>query len=110
MEKATSIKDVFSAMPDQFNANAASGVDAIYQFELTGDEGGKYWVVVKDQQIEVNEGEHGNPSITIISSADDYLKMVNGDLSAMNAFMQGKVKVKGNMGLAMKLQSMFGLG
>ena len=110
MEKATSIKQVFEAMPEQFNADAASGVDAVFQFDLTGDDGGKYWVKVQDQQLSIEEGEHDNPSITIISSADDYLKLANGDINAMNAFMQGKVKVKGNMGLAMKLQSMFGLG
>jgi putative sterol carrier protein len=110
MDKATSIKEVFAAMPEQFNADAASGVDAVFQFDLTGDDGGKYWVKVQDQELHVEEGEHDNPSITIISSADDYLKLANGDINAMNAFMQGKVKVKGNMGLAMKLQSMFGLG
>ena len=59
---------------------------------------------------EMHEGETANPTITVVATADDYLKMVNGDLSAMSAFMAGKVKVKGNMGLAMKLQSIFGLG
>jgi putative sterol carrier protein len=110
MEKATSIQQVFEAMPTRFNANAASGVDAIFQFDLTGDNGAKYWVKIANQQMEMHEGETANPTITVVATADDYLKMVNGDLSAMSAFMAGKVKVKGNMGLAMKLQSIFGLG
>lgn len=110
MEKATTIPQVFEAMPDQFNADAAAGVDAIFQFDITGDGGGQYWIVVKDQDVKVNEGTHDNPDITIIAGSDDYLKLANGELAAMSAFMAGKVKVKGNMGLAMKLQSMFGLG
>ncbi len=110
MEKATSIQQVFDAMPSRFNANAASGVDAIFQFDLTGDNAAKYWVKIANQQMELHEGESSSPTITVISSADDYLKMVNGELSAMSAFMAGKIKVKGNMGLAMKLQSIFGLG
>lgn len=109
-EKATSIDQVFEAMPERFNAQAASGVDAIFQFDLTGENGGKYWVKINDGSVEVNEGETENPTITVVSTADDYLKMVNGEMAAMSAFMAGKVKVKGNMGLAMKLQSIFGLG
>ncbi len=108
-EKADNIQEVFEAIPEQFNADAASGVDAIFQFDISGEQGGKYWIKVVDQQVEVHEGEAEDPTITILSNAEDYLKMVNGELSPMSAFMQGKIKVKGNMGLAMKLQSMFGL-
>jgi putative sterol carrier protein len=108
-EKATSIEQVFDAMPSRFNPNAAAGVDAIFQFDLSGDNGGKYWVKVANQQVQVNQGEAETPTITVSASADDYLKMVNGEIAPMTAFMQGKIKVKGNMGLAMKLQSIFGL-
>ena len=110
MEKATSIQQVFAAMPERFNADAAAGLNATYQFDLTGDNGGKYWLKVNEGALESGEGVHDDPTITITATADDYLKLVNGELSAMNAFMQGKVKVKGNMSLAMKLQTVFGLG
>jgi putative sterol carrier protein len=109
MEKSTSIHQVFAAMPDRFKPEAAAGVDAIFQFDLTGDNGGKYWVKVANQTVEVHEGETADPTLIVTASAADYLQMVNGELSAMSAFMAGKVKVKGNMGLAMKLQGMFGL-
>lgn len=108
-DKATSIQEVFEAIPEQFNPDAAVGVDAVFQFDISGDKGGKYWIKVADQQVEVQEGEVENPTLTIVSNDEDYLNMVNGEISPMSAFMQGKVKVKGNMGLAMKLQSMFGL-
>ncbi len=108
-EKVTSIADAFAAMPDRFNPDAAAGVDAVFQFELSGDHGGKYWVKVADQAFEVNEGEAETPSITVLADAEDYLRMINGEISPMSAFMQGKVKVKGDMGLAMKLQGIFGM-
>lgn len=108
-DKASSIAEVFQAIPSRFSPSAAAGVDAIFQFDLSGDSGGKYWVKVVDQQVEVHEGENDNPSITILATAEDYLSMVNGEINPMTAFMQGKVKVKGNMGLAMKLQGIFGL-
>lgn len=106
-DKVSTIDEVFTRMGEVFDADKAAGVDAVYQFEMTGDNGGKYWVKVADGQYEVHEGEHDNPSITVITSADDYIKIVNGDLAAMSAFMTGKLKVKGDMGLALKLQSMF---
>lgn len=110
MSTPTSLAEAFGAMPSEFNADAATGVDAVFQFDLSGDDGAKYWIKVANQTIDVNEGEHDSPDITIVATAENYLKLVNGELNAMNAFMQGKIKVKGNMGLAMKLQSMFGLG
>lgn len=109
MEKATSIEQVFEVMESRFNPDAAAGVDAVFQFDLSGDNGGQYWVKVADQKAEVHEGQSDNPTITVLASADDYLKVVNGELAPMSAFMQGKVKVKGDMGMAMKLQNLFGL-
>ncbi len=106
----TTIAEAFASIPNEFNADAAAGVDAIFQFDLTGDDAAKYWIKVVNQTVDVNEGENESPDITIIATGENYLKLVNGELNAMNAFMQGKIKVKGNMGLAMKLQSMFGLG
>jgi putative sterol carrier protein len=110
MPRATSIQEVFSHMDEGFNPAKAEGVDAVFQFDLTGDNGGQYWVKVTNQQVESHEGVHPSPTMTLTAAADDYLALVNGDLNPMMAFMQGKVKVKGDMGLALKLQAMFGLG
>lgn len=109
MAKVTTIQEIFDNLDEGFQPDKAEGVDAIFQFDLTGDNGGKYWVKVADKKAEVNEGEHNEPTMTITAAANDYIALVNGDLAAMSAFMQGKIKVKGDMGLAMKLQAMFGL-
>jgi putative sterol carrier protein len=52
------------------------------------------------------EGLAPAPNLTLIASAADYLAIVNGDLDAMSAFMQGKVQAKGDMALALKMQNM----
>ncbi|MBN1562397.1 MAG: SCP2 sterol-binding domain-containing protein [Anaerolineae bacterium] len=109
MAKVNSIQEVFEHLDEGFQSDKAEGVNAIFQFDLTGDDGGKYWVKVEDKQPEVHEGEHDAPTMILTASAADYLAMVNGELAPMTAFMQGRVKVKGDMGLAMKLQAMFGL-
>lgn len=108
-DKIEKLEDAINLMESRFNKDAAAGVDAIFQFDISGDDGGQYWLQVKDQTVEVNEGTHDSPSITIKATAANYLMLLNGDIAPMSAFMQGKVKVDGNMGLAMKLQSMFGM-
>ena len=108
MSKASSIQEIFENINEGFDPDKSEGVDAIFQFDLTGDDGGKYWIKVVDKTAEVNEGEHDDPTMTIIAAAEDYLAMVNGDLNAMMAFGQGKIKVDGNPMLATKLQSLFG--
>ncbi len=106
-DKATSVDEVFARMGDVFKADKAAGMDAVFQFDLSGENGGKYWVKVADGTYETGQGQHENPSVTLLANADDYIKIANGDMAAMTAFMSGKLKVKGEMGLALKLQQVF---
>lgn len=83
-------------------------LDAVFQFELTGDNGGTFHAKVADGKAEVVEAAHENPNVTIIISLEDFAKMIDGQLNATSAFMAGKLKIKGDMSLAMKLQSIVG--
>jgi putative sterol carrier protein len=109
-EKVSSVDEVLGLMDEVFDADKAAGVDAIYQFDLSGNGGGKYWVKVANGAFETGQGLHDDPTLTLTASAQDYINVVNGELNAMSAFMQGKIKIKGDMGLALKLQSMFPFG
>ncbi|NLZ27331.1 MAG: SCP2 sterol-binding domain-containing protein [Firmicutes bacterium] len=84
------------------------GVDAVFQFDLSGDSGGTFHAVVADGEAEIIESPHDSPNVTIILSAEDFEKMMEGELNATSAFMAGKLKVKGDMSLAMKLQALIG--
>lgn len=84
------------------------GLNAVYQFDLSGDNGGVFHVQVADGGAVLEEAAHDNPNITITMTADDFEAMMDGKLNATSAFMAGKLKVKGDMSLAMKLQSLLG--
>lgn len=109
MARVSSVQEIFENIQEGFQPDKAEGVNAIFQFDLTGTNGGQYWVKVADKQMEAHQGVHDAPTMTIVSTADDYIALVNGELNPMMAFMQGKIKVKGDMGLALKLQAIFGL-
>ena len=84
------------------------GVNAVYQFDLSGDDGGVFHVKVEDGKCDLAEAAHDAPNITITMAADDFSSMLDGKLNATSAFMAGKLKVKGDMSLAMKLQGLLG--
>lgn len=67
----------------------------------------QYHFRVANESIEVQPGTHASPNITITMKEDDYLAMVNGKLNGQMAFMSGKLKIAGDMGLALKLQNLF---
>jgi putative sterol carrier protein len=103
MAEAANVAEAVEAMKGRFNAGAAKGMKAVYQFDLTGDGGGKSYMSIDDGNLTVSEGSHEKPNITVTMSAADFVSMTNGKLNPQMAFMSGKLKVKGDMGLAMKL-------
>jgi putative sterol carrier protein len=103
------VEEIFPAMVSNFNAEKASGVNGVIQFDLSGENGGLYWIKIEDGVCTSGKGQAENPRMTIKASADDYHNVATGNLNAMQAFMSGKIKVQGDMSLAMKMTSMFGV-
>ena len=101
------VKESFEAMPGRFRADKASGTNATIQYDVSGDGGGTWNAVIKDGACTVSQGAGTNPNLTLQISAQDWLDMLSGKQSGQMLFMSGKLKVKGDMGLAMKLGSMF---
>jgi putative sterol carrier protein len=109
MPKVTNPQEVFDAMPAHFKPEEAGDINATVQIDLSGDGGGQWHAVVADGKLTVEHGAAAQPNITITTSTANFLALVNGELKPMPAFMTGKVKVKGNVGLLMKMQSLFSM-
>ena len=84
-------------------------INAVYQFELTGDGGGT-WVVdlTKDKDF-VSTTPHEDPGIIATMKVGNFMSMIQGKLKPQTAFMTGRLKIKGDLGLALKLKDIFGV-
>jgi putative sterol carrier protein len=101
------IKDLMSKMPGAFLPDKAPGLDAVIQFKFSGDEPGEWYAVIKDDKVNVEKGEHEAPHMTLTADSSDYIKIFTGEVDGMQAFMQGQLKLAGDLNLAMKLTQMF---
>ena len=100
-------QQVFDGMRQSFQANKAKGVHARYQWELSGPNGGEWWIDVKDGTYQMGKGKIDNPSVTFITSDADWVAMSNGKLKGTWAFMTGRLKVRGSQAVARKLNEIF---
>ena len=100
-------QQVFDGMRQSFQANKAKGVHARYQWELSGPNGGEWWIDVNDGTYKMGKGKIDNPSVTFITSDADWVAMSNGKLKGTWAFMTGRLKVRGSQAVARKLNEIF---
>jgi putative sterol carrier protein len=105
----TNIKEVFEKMPEVFNRSAAQGLNAVFQFEITGDEGGNWAIVIKDGICGLKEGNHESPNVTLTMSGETWLGIVNKETNGMQAFMSGQLKASGDIMLAQRIEELFPL-
>jgi putative sterol carrier protein len=97
------------ALTTELNANdafreAAAGQKAKIQQVITGGEEAHYWITFDDGTIDMGTGDVEGPDATITQSYDTAVKLAKSELSAVTAFMTGKIKIGGNMGLLLGLQ------
>jgi putative sterol carrier protein len=95
-------------MPGAFIAEKAQGVNAVIHFKFTGAEAGDWNAVIADGKVAVAQGAPSQPAtMTLTADSEDYVKLFTGELDGMQAFMQGKLKLGGDLNLAMKMMQMF---
>ena len=104
---AETCEDSLKEMYKSFKAEVAGNLNATYIFDISGSGGGKWTLDISNGKCELKSGAVGSPSVTISISDQDWLSIQKGKLNSQMAFMMGKLRVAGDMGLAMKLQSMF---
>ncbi len=86
------------------DAAKTAGMRNSYLFDIEG--AGQWLVKVDDGSVDVTEGV-GDADTTIAASEEDFMKIVSGEQNPTSAYMTGKLKIKGDMGAAMKLQKLF---
>ena len=83
----------------------SSDFGAVYKFVLEGDEGGGTWLVNLKDAPGVQEGD-GNADCTISMAGDDFVALIEGRENGQQLYFQGKLRIDGDLGLALKLQNL----
>jgi putative sterol carrier protein len=101
----TTVSGFFESLEEKLvkSASKLAGLTCVYQFRV-GE--AAYNVSFTNGKAAVGKGEAPSPNCTVTMAEADFLSMLAGRLNAQMAFMTGKLKVAGDMGLALKLESL----
>jgi len=99
--------EALEAMVTGTESSKLAGIDKVVMFDLAGEGGGQWTATIADGQMVMVEGAGAPPHTTFKMKAEVFLGIVNGKINPVAAFMQGKVRVQGDMSVAMRLQSLF---
>ncbi|HEA52579.1 hypothetical protein LCGC14_0755910 [marine sediment metagenome] len=103
-----SVDHIFEKLEQNFNADAAQGLDLVFQFDIEDDK--THHLVIKDGTCAHHEGPHDDPSVTLIMNSETLQGIVSGETDGMQAFMAGQLRAEGDMMLATKLGELFNMG
>lgn len=105
---ANALAEFFSSLEQAIDRSKTAGMTATFQFVATGEGGGEWHIRLTDGVPTVAQGLAENPNITLSASAPDLLDIISGKLSGQTAFLTGRLKIQGDVTLAMKLQTILG--
>jgi putative sterol carrier protein len=100
-------QQVFDGMRQSFQANKAKGVHARYQWDLSGPQGGQWWIDVEDGKYKMGKGKIDNPNVTFVAKDKDWVAVSNHQMGGTWAYLTGRLKIRGDQGVARKLGEMF---
>ncbi|MFC4767121.1 SCP2 sterol-binding domain-containing protein [Effusibacillus consociatus] len=108
MIKNSNANEIFQEIEKVMNENPKpfEGMNAIYQYDLSGDDGGTYQLHLSEGKAKVEKGAPSESDCTLQMSVDNFKAFFLGNLNGTVAFMTGKLKIKGNIGMAMKLENL----
>jgi len=107
MSVADDVQEILSKMPEAFVPDKAANLNATIQLTLTGEGSGQWAVKIANGAIAIEEGPAASPNLSLGMEASDYVALSLGEANPMSLFMAGKIKVQGDVMLAMKFQEMF---
>jgi putative sterol carrier protein len=92
-----------------FKEAAAGKTATIQQVIGDGDDQTHYWIRIADGAVDMGLGDAEGPDATITESYETAVALAKSELSPVTAFMTGKIKVAGNMGMLLGLQNVLAL-
>ncbi|KAF6327441.1 hydroxysteroid dehydrogenase like 2 [Rhinolophus ferrumequinum] len=105
--RSGTVEETFKVVKESLTDDIVKTTQAVYQFELSGEDGGTWFLDLKSQGGNVGPGEPSDEADVVMSmTSEDFVKMFSGKLKPTIAFMSGKLKIKGNMALAIKLEKL----
>lgn len=107
MADEITIEELMNRMPKAFLPDKAEGVEAVIQYHLSGAEAGDWVVTIGEGKCVVERGTTDDPTMTLKADSQDYKDVILGKLEPMSAFMQQKVKLTGNLNMALGLTKYF---
>ena len=106
------LDEIFGRFPSQFRADRAGSTNAVIHWNITGrPDGGTdtYEVVIADGACTVSPTAEADPKLAVTVGSVDFLQLISGGANPMMMFMTGKLKAKGDLGLAANLANLFDL-
>ena len=100
-------RELLEMMPGALNPAAAAGLTAIYQFEVSGSEDFTAHLVIADGQATYHDGPADKPNLIIRTPAEVWLAISRGELDGTTAYLSGQFRIKGDLGLLIKLKTLF---
>ncbi|MDR1993745.1 MAG: SCP2 sterol-binding domain-containing protein [Nitrososphaerota archaeon] len=91
-------------LPTKFKPEKAKGITTIAQFNVSGSDGGNWFIIIKNQELQITEGMATSPDLTFKLSDTDFLDLVTGKISAEKAVFTGKIQFEGNIVTALRLR------
>ncbi len=102
---AQSVSEFFEGLPSRVDEPKTAGLTT--PTASTSRDAGTWTVDVQDGKVSVAQDGDAEPDVTIATSEETFQKLVSGEQNPTTAYMTGKLKIKGDMGAAMKLQKLF---
>jgi putative sterol carrier protein len=101
------IDEAMKASLRTFVSQQAKGWDRIIQYKITGPDGGYWYIAIKDGKYELKKGAHEKPDLEFEMDSDTFVALSKGEISAIGAFMQQKMKAKATTNDLMRMGQVF---
>lgn len=102
------LASVFDDMTGRFNSSAAGDLDAVFQYQI--EDGVPYYSVISEGTCKTAQGEHDDPTVTLIMDSETLQEVLSGETDGMQAFMAGRIRADGDIMLATRLTALFPVG